>query len=787
MRLALSTILLSCMVLIGACGGSRHNAESLAVPGWLPEPALLSALPAIPLDEFSEDAAREASAIFSYEQLGGLVFDGNGTILFPASYALYPEDEGIRYAIYRLGGVDPTAIVTALEVHMQAQSEAGTLYFGLADYSSGRWDFSSVPIDPGQDFYQLREQFDPARHVSAGYTFYLAVLLQGAGQSAEIEKIVVSADGGLTPPLNFTASDAWYSDRVQLNWNLAPNAEEYQVFYKLSSEGDEAWTLLKTVEGGSQTVNHNDDDAPPCLYDVDYDYRVRGRMGSDFSEFSNTDSGYRRTPAPTYMMATDRMFPDRVELWFPVTFEDNATVDVFRDGVQIADDDPLSIPPGFEQFMSWADDTVPDMLEHEYYIVINGDNGSSEPGPKDKGCRGDSGSGSLIASLGNPQFFGSALEFGPPEGRQVGFAYYDSEDLELEFLHADPFVAGFPAVEQVTTVSMESSEAAMATLDYMGRPFIAYANDDAEAGLANVGLYLAWPDTLVPTADEDWNTILLDEGRVYANYIAMSAFDGGIGILYAKDGPDFNDSEMDFCWIPDPSDGNVDDVQLSQVQYYADGVEQPLSFDLVDYQGLPYVMYGLGIQGTSRLYATHAGVLPPQGPDDWTEHLVIDTLQSYGTTQSLDLQVYEGRLHAVAGIGNGETDCLLAGISSQVPDPDNSAHWYGSLIADLGGQRAEGVSLLFHNGMPLAALNDGVIGYPRLFVPLGEDTGRGLDYKRWIEFELDVSNEYEDIIGPPNLLAIGELLLMTGNVFDNNPGDERRFVQYVVQTKELPF
>src|SRR5690606_27293111 len=122
-----------------------------------------------------------------------------------------------------------------------------------------------------------------------------------SGQSAEIEKIVVSADGGLTPPLNFTASDGWYSDRVQLNWNLAPNAEEYQVFHKLASEGDEAWTLLKTVEGGSQTVNHRDVDTPPCLYNVEYDYRVRCRMGSEFSEFSNTDGGYRRTPAPDYL------------------------------------------------------------------------------------------------------------------------------------------------------------------------------------------------------------------------------------------------------------------------------------------------------------------------------------------------------------------------------------------------------------------------------------------------------------------------------------------------------
>lgn len=778
------------ILLLASCAGGKTGTASLVQDG-LTDPGLESGLPPIPGDQWSAEAQRGASAIFSYELNGSFAFDGNGQTLFPGSYALYPEDGAASYVIYRFGGIDPAAIVTALEVHMLDQSEAGTLNFGFADFQSSRWSFTSMPIDTEGTEYQLREVFDPQRHVSPAYAVYLAIVVQGESQFAEVEKLLISADGDLVPPEQFTASDAWYSDRVQLNWSEVPNVTTYDIQYKLASEGDESWALLKSVAGDKTTANHNDDDAIPCLYDVVYDYRIQARTDTASSEFSVSDSGYRRTPAPRSLVATDRMFEDRVELWFPIIYEDNATIDVYRDAALIADDEPLFLPPFGQQYMSWADTTVPDQGEYEYYIVVNGDNGSSEPSPKDTGCIGEPSSGSILSGLGQPDFFAAALEFGPQGGRQIGIAYYDADDKELEFLHTDPFIPSLPDTEQITTVSMESNEAHMGAVEFAGRPFLAYANDDAEVGLANVGLYLAWPDNLVPTADEDWNTLLLDEGRVYSESIAIDSFAGGIGILYTIGIPLTDDREMRFCWIPDPSDGTVEDVEISIVQQYPSGTEVPLNFDLVDYNGLPYALYGLGIQGTSRLYGLQASSLPPQGGGDWVEHLAVDALGQFGSAQGIDLEVHDGRLHAAVGIGNGESDCLFVVMSSLVPVPAKESHWDLALVTDLNGNPAEGVSLMFGDesvgNAVYVAVNEGSSNQPRLFTPVSPDRGRGITYEKWVQFEFNPSAEFEDIRGRPNLMQIADVLFMTGNVLDNDPGDERRLVQFAVIGKNTPF
>ena len=782
MRQALTLAILSCLLLCAACVGAKERSSTELAP-VLGESALAGQLPGLPEDAWSEAAERSARAIFSYELEATSAYQTNGDFLFPSDLALLPDPGELRYAIFRFGGIDPQAIVTALEVHLLNNAEEAELHFGLADFSSGRWEFITQTASTSPADFELRDSFDPERHVSPGFACYLAVVVTQPDSAVEIDKLVISADGDSVPPLNFLASDALYGDRVQLNWSAVPNADSYQLFYKLASAGEEAWELLKTVPGDKTTVNHEDDFTPPCLYDVLYDYKLRALAGEQFSQFSKVDSGYRRTPAPYFLQATDRMFPDRVELWFPQIFEDNFTIDVFRDGLRIADDVTVDPPDLLEPYMMWADTAAPDVLEHEYFIVVNGSEGSSEPSPQDTGCRGQSSNSRLRVAFEPAQFLASGLIIGPEGSEQIAYAFHNTDDDTVEFMHLDPFVIGLPALEVVQSVSLTSNDISIESLARDGRPYLAYSSDDDN--FAAEGLWLAWPTPVLPTEDEDWQTLLLDEGSLRGDRIAMANFAGGIGILYLISPFESSDTILKFCWIPDPDGGPITDVELHPVRTYADLEEHMLAFDMVELQGLPYVLYGLGIQGTSRLYAMRAGHVPPQGDLDWQEHLAVDFLQQYGSAQDIDMVVHDGRLHAAVGVGNGETDTFLVAINGMVDVPSSGNHWGGSIVADTEGITAQGVSLLFSGDVPYIAVNLPIFRYPQLYTSVGPDNGFGFGPQQWIRFELNNNPDLDGIRGRPNLLDYKGLLIMSGDLKDIVADDERELTLFSVHSKDI--
>ena len=123
-----------------------------------------------------------------------------------------------------------------------------------------------------------------------------------------------AADGGhrgLTAPAGVTASDGYYTSRVDVTWGSVDGANGYEVWRSPFNSASVA-SRLATVSA----TNCSDTATEP--YQVNY-YWVKAITPVATSAFSAVDSGYRAALGrPREVTATDGLFYDRVRVTWPM-------------------------------------------------------------------------------------------------------------------------------------------------------------------------------------------------------------------------------------------------------------------------------------------------------------------------------------------------------------------------------------------------------------------------------------------------------------------------------------
>jgi fibronectin type 3 domain-containing protein len=109
----------------------------------------------------------------------------------------------------------------------------------------------------------------------------------------------------LATPSNIEASDGTSQDHIEISWDPVSGATEYWVYRSFVGSG--YYSI-----GSTTGLSFNDTD--PALGDEVY-YKVRAYSAeSDYSDYSNYDTGYKYFPTPTGLTATEGTYSDRIEL-----------------------------------------------------------------------------------------------------------------------------------------------------------------------------------------------------------------------------------------------------------------------------------------------------------------------------------------------------------------------------------------------------------------------------------------------------------------------------------------
>ena len=180
------------------------------------------------------------------------------------------------------------------------------------------------------------------------------------------------------PPTDLSASDGTSTSVVTLTWTKSTGATGYRIYR------DSPGTPVNTIGDVATWDDHGTGDY------LEHTYWVRATGPEGDSDLSDSDTGWRRLPAPTGLAASDGGHLDRVRLtWTGVTGATGYTV--YRDGMAAASLGDVS---------TW-DDTAPgDYAEHTYTVRADNALGQSVDSAADTGYLGLAAPTGLSASDG---------------------------------------------------------------------------------------------------------------------------------------------------------------------------------------------------------------------------------------------------------------------------------------------------------------------------------------------------------------------------------------------------
>ncbi|MBI3987663.1 MAG: PKD domain-containing protein, partial [Lentisphaerae bacterium] len=146
--------------------------------------------------------------------------------------------------------------------------------------------------------------------------YYWAKATNVAGAS-----VFSSGDSGYrlvapSAPLNLSATDGAYTDRVRVTWDAATNATGYVLYRHTANNSGTATAIVSGVAG---TLC----DDTSATAGIVYYYWVKATNAAGASSFSSGDTGYRLAApmAPLNLSATDGAYTDRVRVtWDAATF-----------------------------------------------------------------------------------------------------------------------------------------------------------------------------------------------------------------------------------------------------------------------------------------------------------------------------------------------------------------------------------------------------------------------------------------------------------------------------------
>jgi|GEM_PF-1447499 len=183
-------------------------------------------------------------------------------------------------------------------VYRATSSSSSATRTAISNWQSSR-SFNDTTATPGTTYYYfVRAKKDAAESDFSNYnTGYI----------------------GTSPPTNVVASDGTSTSGVDITWDAVSSANSYAVYRATSQSGSKS-----TVRSWSSTRSYTDTSATPGEI---YYYFVKARDGSNESDFSQPDTGYRALEAPSNVDASDGTNTSRVEItWSAVTGADSYQV-----------------------------------------------------------------------------------------------------------------------------------------------------------------------------------------------------------------------------------------------------------------------------------------------------------------------------------------------------------------------------------------------------------------------------------------------------------------------------
>jgi fibronectin type 3 domain-containing protein len=112
-------------------------------------------------------------------------------------------------------------------------------------------------------------------------------------------------------PVGVSASDGTYTDKVQVSWTASSGATSYNVYRASSAVG------TKTLLGGPASTTFDDTTATPG---ITYTYWVVACIDANCSDYSTSDTGWRKLLPPTNIQASDGTYTDKVRVsWTAVS------------------------------------------------------------------------------------------------------------------------------------------------------------------------------------------------------------------------------------------------------------------------------------------------------------------------------------------------------------------------------------------------------------------------------------------------------------------------------------
>lgn len=720
--------LLAAVLLLPACiSGDSGGLSSLQSQPALQMAELSGLLPALPADQYSEDAEREASVLFMHEIQGSEIQSGNGAVVQPDDYGLLQTgDDGFRFAVYRLAGIAPEARLGFIQLELLDYTADTPLYCAFSDYSDNRWDFFG-PLTSG-DFeptFELVDYYDINRHLSEGFNSYLAVILPPGEPDLEIDRLRIVADSLMDQPRNFQASDGLAPDRIELSWDDVPGAVGYEIQYKQPAEDETAWQRVKFVTGAGANHLYNDD--PVCLINTEYSYRVQAidenSIGGPFSE---VDNGIRRTPAPASLYASQRLYDEGVLLLWPWVWG-GGLFDIYRDG------QPLVIGydagPQVNGLHSYMDTTVSDFSPHQYFVLTDVVGITSPPSPTAEGCKGQSAAATLQQHEGLKYNWRADMMLAPngPSSAFLVNCFYEEADDSVQVRTTDPLDTAF---QGATSPGRAVVNTRMSLQLHNGRTWLAWSNTDP--GTDTVGVHLAAGGMPVPDLFNGWTAALLAEDEVGGYELKLREIGGRLALAYLS--PDYVDftGELVLCLADGPLNEPGSGFSSSVVrEFNLSEMNLPNVFDLIEIDGMPAIALLYADGGQTYIECLRPLVEDPQGPDDWNT-MVLSSSSFHGEGQGIAMRLHGNAVHVAAATGISESNGLLLVFSSTTPLPYKSSHWQTDQLLAYTNRDVSGLDLLFRDGQPVIAIADDNVIAPRLLSPMN-DGGSGLVQRKWFE------------------------------------------------------
>ncbi|MDF1859338.1 MAG: hypothetical protein P1U87_03940 [Verrucomicrobiales bacterium] len=201
-------------------------------------------------------------------------------------------------------------------------------------------------------------------------TYYYWVMASNEDGDSDLSGVASGFAKGLPRvPTSVTASDAAYSDRIEVSWTGVPEATSYKVYRNSVADENSAAEVATEVTASTWSDTN-------AVFGNDYYYWVKSVNEEGDSEFSASDVGSLLNPLapPTGVTATDGSFDDRIDVSWGVGSH-ATSYKVFRNTV--ANTTGAQVVASGLVDRSWSDTNVTPGTTYYYWIKSTNVGGDS--------------------------------------------------------------------------------------------------------------------------------------------------------------------------------------------------------------------------------------------------------------------------------------------------------------------------------------------------------------------------------------------------------------------------